>query len=176
MKKTNFQVGSKKPDIEVNKPPEQKFWQKPGIFPIWYFIIALSLLYLFQTATQIKKEEIPYSQFQQYLAEGQIVECVIKEKVITGTLRLTDQKSGKPRHFVTVPLYNSDLVNALEEHGVNIVATDNASMEPQFKDCGNMRLWHAPIDKICLASMEPQFKDCGNLLIGRWPCAGVYLL
>ncbi len=118
MKKTNFQGNSKKPELEVNKPPEQKFWQKPGPFSIWYFIITLFLLYLFQYSMQVKKEQIPYSQFQDYLATDQIAECVIREKVITGTLRLLDQKTGKPRRFVTVPLYNADLARDLEKHGV----------------------------------------------------------
>jgi len=32
MKKTNFQISRKKPEIEVNKPPAQKIWQKQGLF------------------------------------------------------------------------------------------------------------------------------------------------
>ncbi len=39
MKKMNFQISRKKPEIEVNKPPVQKIWQKQGLFFIWYFII-----------------------------------------------------------------------------------------------------------------------------------------
>ena len=118
IKKTNFQGNSKKPDIEVNKPPERKFRQKQGPFSVWYFIIMLFFLYLFQSSMQVKKEQIPYSQFQDYLATDQISECVIREKVITGTLRSMDQKTHKPRHFITVPLYNTDLARDLEKHGV----------------------------------------------------------
>ena len=118
MKKTNFHVSPKKPDIDVNKPPENKFWLKQGPFAVWYFIVMMILFYLFQSTIQVKKEEIPYSQFQQYLAENQIAECVIRENFIAGTLRLTDEKSGKPRRFVTIPLYNSDLAKDLEKHGV----------------------------------------------------------
>ena len=118
MKKTNFQISRKKPEIEVNKPPAQKIWQKPGPFFIWYFIIAMTVLYFFQSAIEMKKEEIPYSQFEQYLAADQISECVIREKTITGILKLTDKKSGKPRNFITVPLYNPDLARDLEKHGV----------------------------------------------------------
>ena len=118
MKKTNFQGNSKKPEIEVNKPPEQKFWQKQGPFSIWYFIITLFLLYLFQSSMQVKKEQIPYSQFQDYLAADQIAECVIREKSIVGTLKQMDNKTGKPGHFITVPLYNADLAKELEKHGV----------------------------------------------------------
>ena len=77
VKKTNFQGNSKKPEIDVNKPPEQKFWQKQGPFSIWYFVLVMIIFYLFQSAIQVKKEQIPYSQFQDYLATDQIAECVI---------------------------------------------------------------------------------------------------
>lgn len=126
MKKTNFQVRQKKPKIEVNKPPAKKFWQKQGSFNLWYFIIVLSLFYFIQTAVQVKKEQIPYSKFQQYLESDQIAECVIKENFIEGTLKSTNQKEGKSRHFVTIPLHDAELASALEKHGVKYsVALEN---------------------------------------------------
>ena len=118
MKKINFQISSNKPEINVNEPPEKKVWQKPGPFSIWYFVIMMILFYFFQSTIQVKREEIPFSQFQQYLAEDQIAECVIREKSITGTLKSMEEKSGKPRRFRTVPLYNADLATALDNHGV----------------------------------------------------------
>jgi cell division protease FtsH len=118
MEKTNFQANSKKPEIQVNKPSEKKFWQKPGPFSIWYFVLMMILFYLFQSTIEVKKEKIPYSQFQEYLAQDQIAECVIREKFITGTLKSMDVKTGKPSRFITVPLYNADLANELEQHGV----------------------------------------------------------
>jgi len=125
-KKANFQINQKKPDIHVNKPPERKFWQKQGPFNIWYFIVMIILLYFFQTTMQVKREQIPYSQFQTYLAADQIAECVIREKSIVGTLRQMDSKTGKPGHFMTVPLYNADLAKELEKHGVKYsVATES---------------------------------------------------
>ena len=124
--KTNFQIGQKVPEMQVNNPPEKKFWQKPGHFSIWYFILMMMMLYFYQAGFQVKNEEIPYSQFQKYLEANQISECVIKEKVITGTLKLTDQKTGKPRHFITVPLHYPGLSEALEKHGVKYsVAVEN---------------------------------------------------
>ena len=118
MKRSNFQVNQKKPELELNKPPEKKMWQKQGPFSLWYFIVMLILLYFFQSAIQIKREEIPYSQFQRYLEMGQVSECIVGDKTIYGTLKLIDPKTGKPRRFITVPLYNSDLANALQKHGV----------------------------------------------------------
>jgi cell division protease FtsH len=128
MKKAKFQVGQEKPEIEVNKPSEKKFWQKQGPFSIWYFIIMLALLYFIQTAAQVKKEQIPYSKFQQYLEANKIAECTIKQNSITGTLKLTDKEAGKPRYFITIPLHNPELAAALEKHGVKY----NVALESHF--------------------------------------------
>jgi hypothetical protein len=43
MKKTSFQVNQKKPEIDVNKPAEKKFWQKQGPFSI-FFLSGISSL------------------------------------------------------------------------------------------------------------------------------------
>ncbi len=126
MKKTNYQTGQKKPPLEVNRPVEKKFWQKQGHFSFWYFIAVMIVFYLFQSSLQVKRQEIPYSQFQKYLEQGQISECVIREKIITGTLKIKDEKTDQPRHFITVPLYNSDLLEKLDQHGVKFtVALEN---------------------------------------------------
>jgi len=117
MKDTYF-IRNREPEMHVNKPPEKKLWQKRGPFSIWYFIIMFLFLYLFQSMAQVKKEQIPYSQFQKYLNENQVSECVIQGDKITGTLKLTDQKTGKPRYFITVRLRDDRLANALEKHGV----------------------------------------------------------
>ncbi|MBW2094127.1 MAG: ATP-dependent zinc metalloprotease FtsH [Deltaproteobacteria bacterium] len=115
-------MGQKEPDLHINKPPEKKIWQKQGPFSLWYFIIMFLLFYLFQSSLQIKREEIPYSQFMQYLQAGQIAECVIKQNIIVGTLKLMDQKTGKPRRFVTIRLRDAQLVKALDQHGVKYTA------------------------------------------------------
>ena len=126
MKKAEFQGRKRRPDIELNKPSERKYWQKQGNFAFWYFVIMLLLFYLFQQGIQVKKEEIPYSQFQQYLSENKISECIIRDKLIEGTLKLKNKKTGKPIHFVTVPLHDAHLANTLEKHGVKYsVALEN---------------------------------------------------
>ena len=128
MKKTNFNINPKKPDMHINKPPEKKAWQKQGPFSLWYFVIMFLLFYMFQSTMQVKKEQIPYSQFMQYVQAGQISDCIIKQNVITGTLTLTDKKTGKPRHFVTVRLRDDQLAKALDKHGVKY----SAAVESHF--------------------------------------------
>ncbi len=118
MGKTNFQISQKEPDLHVNKPPERKFLQKQANFNIWFFIFVMVLLYFVQTVMQIKTEQIPYSRFQRYLASDKVAQCVINGKTIVGTLKIMDKKTGKPLHFITVPLYNANLAKELEKHGV----------------------------------------------------------
>ncbi len=128
MKKTNFNFNPNEPEMHINKPPEKKPWQKQGPFSLWYFIIIFLLFYMFQSSMQVKREQIPYSQFMQYVQAGQISDCIIKQNVITGTLKLTDKKTGKPRHFVTVRLRDDQLAKALDKHGVKY----SAAVESHF--------------------------------------------
>ncbi len=118
MEKTDFNINTKEPEIQVNRPPERKLWQRKGPFSVWYFIVMFFLFYLFQSSLQIKRQEIPYSQFKKYLQTGQISECVIKQNLIAGTLKIVDQKTGKPRRFITVRLRDDQLAKALDQHGV----------------------------------------------------------
>ncbi len=127
MQKTNF-IRHKEPEMHINKPPEKKLWQKPGPFSAWYFILVFLLFYLFQSMVQVKKEQIPYSQFQRYLNANQISECVIRGDTITGTLKLKDNRTNKPRHFITVRLRDDRLAKELEKHGVKY----NVTVENHF--------------------------------------------
>ncbi|HDL18322.1 MAG TPA: ATP-dependent metallopeptidase FtsH/Yme1/Tma family protein [Bacteroidetes bacterium] len=118
MQKTNFQTKPKKPDLEINKPSNQQLKKGPWNFFIWYFLISIFLFYIWQSSLENRREEIPYSQFQGYLAKGQIDTATVSDRKISGLLKLKDAKSGKPRRFVTVPLLNTDLAKELDAHGV----------------------------------------------------------
>jgi cell division protease FtsH len=71
-------------------------------FNVWYFIFALwgvlIINILWMRATQI--QEIPYSQFQTYLAANRVEEIRISSNYIQGTLR--DPKEGEAKLFRTV--------------------------------------------------------------------------
>ncbi|RMD69016.1 MAG: ATP-dependent metallopeptidase FtsH/Yme1/Tma family protein, partial [Gammaproteobacteria bacterium] len=107
----------KKPDIEVNSPSSQPFWRKT-----WFWLLLLFLFLfavpLFQAGQEVAREEIPYSAFLQYVEKGQVEECLVTDTYIAGTLKLKDPKTGKPRHFITVPLWHEALAEKLVEHGV----------------------------------------------------------
>jgi cell division protease FtsH len=118
MKQTKFGLGPKKPDLEVNKPAERKFWQRPDINLVLYILFVAAMFYLWQSFVTEEREEIPYSQFLHYLQQNQVDKAVVTETLITGTLKLKDKKTGKPREFITVPLRNNELAQLLEKHGV----------------------------------------------------------
>ncbi|MCL4721118.1 MAG: ATP-dependent metallopeptidase FtsH/Yme1/Tma family protein [Gammaproteobacteria bacterium] len=67
----------------------------------WYVALAaLAILFIrdFWEAYRTV-EPIPYSQFQEYLAEGRIAEVTVQERVLRGTLR-TPMADGRSE-FVT---------------------------------------------------------------------------
>ena len=86
-------------------------------FNIWYLFIALwgvvILHSVWMQATRI--EQIPYSQFQEYLNDGRIAEIRISEHYIQGTLK--DPVEGQPSQFVTVRVA-SDLAEHLASREV----------------------------------------------------------
>ncbi len=107
----------KKPDIEVNKPDKVNFWRRPNIALVIYLLTLSAVWFMWQTAAQMTKEEIPYSQFLKHLQQEQVEKAVVTETLIQGTLKIKDL-DGKPRPFVTVPLPNNELAQLMEKHGV----------------------------------------------------------
>ncbi len=59
-------------------------------------------------------ETIPYNQFKQYLAEGDVSKLTIGPQKISGTLKGKAKKPGKP--FTTVRVNDPGLVKDLDEH------------------------------------------------------------
>ncbi len=81
-------------DVRPPTPPQRK--PTPGLPParwgalIWYVILMLGLLWLWQSASQqAGSQTIPYSQFKEDVRQGDVVECSIGDTDIEGTLRFT---------------------------------------------------------------------------------------
>src|SRR5574342_1181991 len=91
-------------------------------FNIWYVFLAIwgvILVHeLWVRATQIR--EIPYSQFQSYLASGRVEEIRITQNYITGVLK--EPKEGEPKQFTTVRV-EPDLAQALTDSKVKFSGT-----------------------------------------------------
>jgi len=97
MKKAHFTLGNnKKPEIEINKTTNQKFWQNPNFTLLLYVLFILISFEWWQGFQQVRQEEIPYSAFLAHVQKHEVAEAVVTNKVITGTLTLKDKKTDKP--------------------------------------------------------------------------------
>jgi cell division protease FtsH len=86
-------------------------------FSIWYFLVMMLLImYLQQYFLSPKVETIPYSQFKQELAQGNVDKLTVGPENITGTVKEKDKKTG--RQFVTVRVDDPGLVKDLDDHKI----------------------------------------------------------
>jgi len=108
-------------------------------FSIWYFLMAFLLLTYLQQyfLSQKKVETIPYGQFKQYLAEGNVTKLTIGPDNITGTLKGKDKKPDQ--QFTTIRVDDPGLVKELDEHKVDY------SGRYDSKFLGNILSWVLPI-------------------------------
>ncbi|ODS33314.1 MAG: ATP-dependent metallopeptidase [Candidatus Scalindua rubra] len=125
----------KKTDKNSKGKISKNLKSKKAGFSIGYLLLFLVVLYIIQMFMSPKSDEIPYSQFRQYLSEGKIVDCSIGEKVIRG--HYEDSLSGKDKliAFVTVPIQDPKLVNELEKQNVKF----KGEVENNF--LRNMLMW-----------------------------------
>jgi cell division protease FtsH len=104
-------------------------------FSIWYFLIAvLAFSYMQQYFFSGKVETIPYSQFKQYAAQGNLASLSIGPEVISGTLKGT---SGQK--FTTVRVNDPGLVKELDDNKINY----SGYFESQW--LGTLLSWVVPI-------------------------------
>ena len=84
-------------------------------FNIWYFLIIMLLFSFFQTFFfSGKMETIPYSQFKQSIADGNVDKLIVGPENITGTM-----KGSTDQTFTTVRVDDPGLVKELDERQVN---------------------------------------------------------
>ncbi len=85
-------------------------------FIVFYLLLAIFMVYMYQYFFQTQTTEIPYSQFKSLVEEDRVKSCTISEKYIHGVYI---DKNGKKKQFVTVTVNDPDLVKDLEKHHVN---------------------------------------------------------
>jgi len=125
MKKSDFNMGVKKPQIEINKPAGSSLWQKSSFTLLIYMIFLAASFFLWQSMEKSHQEELPYSKFLSYVDKGQVAEAVVSDQLIVGTLTLKDKDTQQARRFITVPLWNNGLARELEQHGVKYTVRQN---------------------------------------------------
>ncbi len=92
---------------------------KKARLSIWYFIFAFWLLIMVQEVYVASQhlDEVPYSQFKQWVLEDKVDEVAITDTVINGKL-LPEEEGKEPKWFKTIRVNDPDLVKQLEEHHV----------------------------------------------------------
>src|SRR5258708_10114840 len=110
------------PKAKPPKEPEERKRQ----FAIWYvfaaFLGVMLIQFLWLRVTQI--ETIPYSQFEQLLAENKISEVMVGTETIQGALKEPFPDGRKLFYTVRV---DPELADKLKEHGVTITGTPSSS-------------------------------------------------
>ncbi|MCG6966931.1 MAG: ATP-dependent zinc metalloprotease FtsH [Chromatiaceae bacterium] len=100
--------------------------------------MLLGFWLFWQNTERAALEEIPYSQFMQYLEQDQVVSAVVRDEAITGVLKLQDEQTGKQRAFVTVPLADDKLADLMAKHGVQY------SVRHESRWLGTLLSWVLP--------------------------------
>jgi cell division protease FtsH len=108
--------------------------------PLWYIVITIVLIAIWQsTLTQITVKEIPYSEFKERLARGEVVDAKVGVTDISGSIKakpglepLTNATPDLPMEFTfrTTRVDDPKLVEELQEAGVKFLGSrPNALMQ-----------------------------------------------
>lgn len=137
--KRNF-VEPENDEDNKDEKPKGDLRRKQLNFGFSYMIFGLIGIWLFQqfilSPLMIRNMEIPYSEFKNKIAAGEIIEVTISEDQITGLMKNTDDSSADAKDvaFSTIPVPNGDptLVEELEAAGVNYSNSKPASAMGNF--------------------------------------------
>ena len=119
-------LSKQKPEKELNKPMDQDgdgSRQRKWIIFAVLFILFLTFI---NSVQEVQRDEIPFSQFIKLVKEGKIDKAVVTERYITGVIK-TDDSKQPAKNFMTVPLWQNDLAQMLEQNKVDFVvrSSDN---------------------------------------------------
>lgn len=92
--------------------------QRKVHFSIWYFILAILVIFWFQSIlSEQQTNRISYSQFKELIKSGKVASVVVSPDLVTATLKDSDNK--QPDKIVSaVRVEDPGLVNELEAHGI----------------------------------------------------------
>src|SRR3954463_6729096 len=85
----------------LQRPPRTDGPFSQWKFPLWYLPFMIFLLWIWQgTVSQFAVRTIPYSEFKEHLARGQVSEASVKTDEITGTIQ-TNTATTEPKTATT---------------------------------------------------------------------------
>ncbi|MGR9107228.1 MAG: ATP-dependent zinc metalloprotease FtsH [Gammaproteobacteria bacterium] len=107
--------------IEINKPGDPEAQRKRRRAFWIYLVLIVFGVYLWQGFLEVRREEIPYSEFMKYIEADRIDKAIVTDRYIQGLIKPEDPAQGEAQPFLTVPLWNNDLARILEKHNVEYV-------------------------------------------------------
>ncbi|MGR8933369.1 MAG: ATP-dependent zinc metalloprotease FtsH [Gammaproteobacteria bacterium] len=114
------QLFKQAPETETNKPEGGGKGKNNFARILFFVVLGLFLFSLLRSGEELQGDEIPYSTFLTLVKENKVDKAVVTQRYISGTLKPEDTQK-KPKHFVTVPLWDENLTKTLEEHDVEYI-------------------------------------------------------
>ncbi len=119
------------PRKELNKPPDQTSAgskQRKIFFFVMMFILLLTFINSIQ---EVQRDEISFSQFIKLVKEAKIDKAVVTERYITGVIK-SDDPQQPAKNFMTIPLWQNDLAQMLEQNKVDFVVRSSENWLTNF--------------------------------------------
>lgn len=101
--------------MQPKTPPGPKV---PWNMLVLYIFVAVAVVFALNDYLYVRKhvENLPYSQFLQYVDQGKVAQAIISNSKIYGELKNPDE--SKRTHFVTIAVKDDSLVKRLQDHQV----------------------------------------------------------
>ncbi|MFQ5883404.1 MAG: ATP-dependent zinc metalloprotease FtsH, partial [Candidatus Methylomirabilales bacterium] len=108
--------------------------------PLWYlFLPLLALLIGLNLMFEQRGQQIPYSEFKQLVAAGQVEDLTISSQTIEGRIVDPEKPAEEGKSFYAIRVGDPGLVKELEEKGIKFVGTARTSW------LGDLLLWIFPL-------------------------------
>jgi cell division protease FtsH len=118
-------------DKDSNNPPVNEIISAKQRGFLFVTLLVIVAIIFFKSIQTIQSEEIPFSQFIRLVKEAKIENAVVTERYITGTIKSDDpQKPGQ--EFMTIPLWQHDLAEMLEQNKVVFIVRSSENWLTNF--------------------------------------------
>ena len=113
-------LSKQEPERELNKPLDKKIFSSRKGKILFFSLLFIVALTLFNGVQEVQHDEISYSQFIKLVKEAKIDKAVVTERFITGVIKSDDPKQSA-KNFMTIPLWQNDLAQMLEQNKVDFI-------------------------------------------------------
>jgi len=113
-------LSKQEPERELNRPLDKKIIGSRRGKIIFFAMLLILMLTFINSVQEVQRDEISYSQFIKLVKEAKIDKAVVTERFITGVIK-SDDPTQPAKNFMTIPLWQTDLAQMLEQNKVDFV-------------------------------------------------------